>query len=296
MNAQECEARILSWARGQTDVEALIQIGSRAQGRAEVDAWSDWDYHLIVRDPSRYLDARWLGAIAPYWNAHIEETERGVAKLSVVFEGGWEVDFVPLTAWKMKLVYFAMAHPEARAVYPKALIRGVYNTRLIVRPGYCVLFGGSAWERRLAGLGATWPAKTLSEEQFQTHLVGFWRHAVWVYKKVMRGEVRAAMRWLHIELTERRLVLLAEEARLRGQQARPEARKAEQWLGARRLEQTDIVTSPDQLVLAKALLAEISLFEEVSRSVAESYGFVLPDHSQVAGWLRTELQKLSPPD
>jgi hypothetical protein len=108
----------------------------------------------------------------------------------------------------------------------------------------------------------------------------------------MRGEVRAALRWLHAELAERRLTLLAEEARQAGRAARPEARKAEKWLDERRLGQTAIVTSPDQRVLARALLAEITLFEEVSRSVAQTRGFPLTDYSAVAAWLRTELNKL----
>lgn len=296
MTALEFEARIIDWARQQPDLEALIQIGSRAQASAEVDEWSDWDYQLIVRSADRFQNRNWPKCIASCWNTHLEQTERAVLKLSVVFEDGREADFVPLTAWQIKLVYLAMRYPQFRRFYPRSLTEGIYNTRLIVRPGYKILIGGLAWKKRLDALQNDWPVKTLTIELYQENLNGFWRHAVWVYKKVMRGELRAALRWMHIELTDRRLALLAEEARLVGKTARPEARKAEQWLDARRLEQTAIATSPDQLVLAKALLAEISLFEEVSRSVAASHGFVLPDHSQVAGWLRAELQNLSPPD
>ena len=47
-----------------------------------------------------------------------------------------------------------------------------------------------------------------------------------------------------------------------------EALKAEKWLDAKRLEQTKVVTGTDQQVLARALLAQITLFEEVSQSVA----------------------------
>jgi hypothetical protein len=293
MTAEELEARILSWAQSQPDVEALIQIGSRAQSGAEVDAWSDWDYHLVVRDPARYRNVIWLEDIAPSWSAHLEQTERGVAKLSAVFFGGMEVDFVPLTAWQMKLVYWAMGHPAARWVYPKPLIKGIYNTRLIVLPGYRVLIGGLAWKKRLAALRTIWPEKVFTSDQFHEILSGFWRHAVWVHKKIMRGETRAALQWYHAELTNRRLDLLAEEARLAGRPARPEARKAEKWLDARRVEQTDIETSPDQRVLARALLAEIALFEDVSRSVAQTRGFKLPDYAPVATWLRAGLSRFA---
>ena len=57
--------------------------------------------------------------------------------------------------------------------------------------------------------------------------------------------------------------------------------------------QTDIETSPDQRVLARALLAEMALFEDVSRSVAQAKGFKLPDYAPIALWLRAELSRFT---
>lgn len=98
------------------------------------------------------------------------------------------------------------------------------------------------------------------------------------------------MHWLHMISVNHTYTLLAEEARLAGRSARPEARKAEQWLDERRLAQTAIATSVDPKQLAHAMLQEVALFEEVSRSVAISRGFDLPDHSAVAGWIREQLE------
>lgn len=128
---------------------------------------------------------------------------------------------------------------------------------------------------------------------FVRHTAAFWQKSIWVAKKIARPEPRSAMHWLHRLVVDHVYALLAEEARLAGRPARPEARKAEKWLDARRLEQTAIETSPDQRVLARALLAEMALFEEVSRSVAQTRGFALPDYSAVAGWLRSELSRLN---
>ena len=295
MTDQEFEQRIVEWARGQADLAALVQIGSRARVNGEVDAWSDWDYHLITSDPARYLGTEWLAQVAPVWSAHVERTPRGVSKLSAVFTGGHEVDFVPLAAWQMKLVYWAMARPGLAGLFPAALLRGIANTRLVVGPGHRVVLGGAEWERRLAALAVPWPEPGFGTENFQAHCAAFWRHAVWVQKKICRGEVRAAMRWNQREVMEHLLALLEEEARLAGRPVRPEARKAEQWLDDRRLAQTAIPVAPDQRTLARALLAEIALFEEVSRSVALGRGFTLPDDAAVAAWLRAELTPLAGP-
>jgi hypothetical protein len=56
-----------------------------------------------------------------------------------------------------------------------------------------------------------------------------------------------------------------------------------------------IETGTDPRTLARALLAEMDLFEEVCRSVAGSRGFAVPDYSGVAAWLRAELAKLAGP-
>jgi hypothetical protein len=292
MDSVQFEERIVSWARRQPDLRALVQIGSRVQPDAQVDEWSDWDYQLITTHPRRYLERSWLDEIAPCWSSHVEITARAVKKVSAVFAPGWEVDFVPLASWQMKLVYAAMRQPHLAWLYPAPLSRGIFNTQLVLRPGYRVVLGGAEWEGRLGALTVPWPPRGLAESEFAFHAAAYWRHAVWVAKKIGRGEFRAAMRWQHVEATEHVWILLAEEARIAGRPARPEARKAEQWLDARRLEQTDIASGTDQKVLARALRAQIDLFEEVSRSVAQSRGFKLPDHATVAAWLRAELDRI----
>lgn len=293
MTAEEFEARIVNWARSRADVVALVQIGSRVQAGGEIDAWSDWDYHLIVRNAGSYKKPDWVEQIAPCWNAHADTTERGVVKISAVFAGGWEADFVPLAAWQMKLVYWAMGRPHLAFAIPRILKRGISDTQLVVGPGYRVVLGGNEWEARLSALQVQWPKAAMTFPEFSDRVNGFWRHAVWVHKKIMRGELRAALRWMHRELVERRWLLLEEEAKLAGRAARPEARRAEIWLDAKRQAQTATGSEVARKALAQALLAEIDLFEEVSRSVATGHGFTLPDHTALSAWIRAELAPLA---
>jgi Streptomycin adenylyltransferase len=295
MTPQEFEARITDWARARPDVEALIQIGSRVQpqSRSRVDAWSDWDYHLVVRDRRQLLNRAWVEQIAPGWCVHLEGIEDGVTKVGCIFENGLEADFVLLVPWQMKLVYWAMARPGLSRWYPRSLRSGIHNTQRVLRPGYKVICGGPAWEKRLRALEVPWPERIMSEADFTQAAAAFWRHAVWLLKKIARGELRAAARWYTLEMFDHIHVLLAEEARLAGRRPRTEARSAEQWLDAARLRQTEITTAPDRRVMTQALLAAIGLFEEVSASVAAGRGFKPADHAAVAAWLRAELAKLA---
>jgi hypothetical protein len=293
MTAPEFEARLVAWARQQPGLEALVLAGSRATGH-ETDEWSDWDFQLISAHPERYRGTAWLSRVAPCWCANAERTPRGVVKVSAVFVDGWEVDFVPLAAWQMKLVYWAMRHPARAAWMPSRLVQGIQETRsFMLGSGYRLLVGSPAWTERFAALSVPWPAAELSADEFARHTAAFWPKAVWVFKKIARPEPRSAMHWLHLLVVQHVYVLLAEEARLEGRVPRPEARKAEQWLDARRLAQTDIATGTDPCGLARALLAEITMFEEVCASVAASRGFKPEDYSAVAAWLRTGLTKLA---
>jgi hypothetical protein len=210
-----------------------------------------------------------------------------------VFVDGWEADFVPLVAWQMKLVYLAMRHPARAAWMPSRLVRGIQETQgFMLGSGYRLLVGSPDWMERFAALSVHWPASELTADEFARHTAAFWPKAVWVFKKIARPEPRSAMHWLHLLVVQHVYVFLAEEARLAGRTPRPEARKAEQWLDVRRLDQTDIETGTHQCGMARALLTEITLFEEVSTSVATSRGFAVPDYSAVASWLRVELAKL----
>jgi hypothetical protein len=150
MTPHEFEARIVDWARQQPDIEALVQIGSRVQIGGQVDKWSDWDFHLISSKPHRYHRTDWLQEIAPPWCAHVERSLRGSLKVSAVFEDGLEADFVLLTAWQMKLVYWGMKYPGLAEWMPDRLRRGILETRVILLgSGHRVLLGGRAWEKRL---------------------------------------------------------------------------------------------------------------------------------------------------
>ena len=294
MTPSEFEARILEWARCQPDIVALVQMGSRTQTGAVADALSDWDFHLISNQPQKYHRTDWLAEIASPWCAHSERTPRGVIKVSGVFEGGLEADFILLAAWQMKLVYWSMRHPKWGNWMPSRLRRGINDTRVILQgSGHKVLIGGKEWEQRLTALNVPWDALRMSAEEYGRHAAAFWQKSVWVAKKIARPEPRSALHWLHKLVLEHVYALLEEEAWLEGKVARPQALKAEKWLDAGRLKQTAIITGIDQAVLAQALLAEIDLFVEVSASVASRRGFAQRDYRAVEAWLRAELAKLT---
>lgn len=294
MTAAEFEARIVAWAQERRDVDALVLAGSRAGAPPAADPHADWDFHLIGPAPRRFEGTGWLREVAPCWCAHGGITPRGVFKVSAVFADAWEADFVPLATWQMRLVYAAMRRPAWAAFMPARLRRGIVETQsFLLGSGYRVLKGGADWERRLEALKIRWPVPALAPERFAAHVESFWPLAVWLAKRMARGESRAASLWHGKLLLEQVYPLLAEEARLAGRPARPEARKAERWLDAERLRQTALVPGWAPGEQARALLATIDVFTAVVRSIATARGFAPMPHAEVERWLRAELGKIA---
>ena len=94
----------------------FLLVHARNQPAVRI-GWSDWDFPFCQQFRTwQFYGTEWLAEIAPVWCAHAERTPRGVIKVSAVFEGGWEADFVPLAVWQMKLVYWGMRHPELEDV------------------------------------------------------------------------------------------------------------------------------------------------------------------------------------
>ncbi len=292
MNPHELEEKIARWAHEQNDIEAVVQVGSRVQRNALVDLWSDWDYQLITSNPRKYYNDRWPSQIGPIWCAHCEKSPRGVTKVSVVLEDGYEVDFMPVAAWQLKLAYFLMQRSWLASKIPLGAQRGIRLLRLVVKPGFRVIKGTAIWSNRMEALKRPWPEAIMNYKEFVFHQSAFWRRATWILKKLARGEFRAALRSYWIDLVEASYGILEEEARLIGKYARPDARYAETWLSEERILQTSIMTAPDRQVLGEALLSQIDLFKSASTRVASMRRFSLPNHSAIEAWLRVECARM----
>jgi hypothetical protein len=285
---------LIEWASSQAHVSALILGGSRARPEANADEWSDWDIHLLTSDPERYGTTEWLTEIAPCWCAHSGITPRGVRKISAVFAGGWEADFIPLAAWQMRLVYWAMKYPGLRGLMPERLRSGIHETRdFMLGSGYRLLAGDRRWLTRLESLQVDWPTRVMGKEKFLEIQSAFWTRAIWLCKRITRSEHRAAMYGMNQLWGDLIYPLLCEEARSGGQKPRPEARKAEVWLNQQRLKQTAFFIGPDSKRLADTLLSAIELFCDVTNGIAEKHSYPLPNRTDAEQWLRSELARIT---
>jgi hypothetical protein len=276
-------AAVSAWAGGRPDIQALVQIGSRVQAGSVVDGWSDHDYHLVTSSPGNFTDGSFAHELGPCWAVGAQVAFGNAVKVTAVYDGALEADFVIVRHAELLVAMLAMRWPAAERWWPRPLREGVASLRIVAGPGWRVIKGGEAWERRYARIA---PLQVpLSEREFQGLCGEFWTQLVWAAKKAARGEYRASLRTLHLHLVENCMRLLQEEALLAGRRSYPLGRRAEQWLSPSELLGTDVRAGADRASLLAALAQIADTFEKTSAAVAGRHGWTSSPPAAVRAWL-----------
>jgi aminoglycoside 6-adenylyltransferase len=173
-------------------------VGSQARAEAPADRWSDLDLGLIVEDPARYLEDRdWLREFGRPVLTFVEPTFEGRRERRVLYESGEDVDFVVLPPSAAERLPTTPGAAEALA------------------RGYRVLVDRIGLEAEIAKLVAAAPAAPEAPTQtaFTELANDFWYHALWIAKKLRRGEVYTAVDCLDGYLKWRVVTLLGWHAK-----------------------------------------------------------------------------------
>jgi len=189
--------RFRTWAEQEPDIRAAIIIGSRARIDRPADQWSDLDLVFITTHPARYLqEVDWLHHIGEPWLTFLERTAVGDGmERRVLFEGGLDVDFIPLALE-------AAQHIEQVGWPPE--IAGV------VRRGMRVVLDKDGLAHQLSQVPVEPPdPHPPAQHEVLDVINDFLYHAVWTAKKLSRGELWTAkacvdgyMKWRLLRMVE----------------------------------------------------------------------------------------------
>jgi aminoglycoside 6-adenylyltransferase len=264
----ELLAACLAWAQEQESIRAVIQVGSRARDTVPADEVSDLDLILFVTDPELYLaDFGWLEAIEPVWIVIPSRTAGGDPELLVMFEGGYNADFVICAADVLR------GAPRRNASDP-ALSRGARV--LIDRDGRAAkhipeVFGPPI---RRAPTGA----------EFARVCDAFWYTAVYVARQIARGEL-----WLAKvrdgTMKEQLLAMLEWHAGVQShwhEDTWHTGRHIEEWVDPETREQINYVFGAYDADSARdALVATVRIFRRVAPEAAAGLGHTYPAKTEV---------------
>jgi aminoglycoside 6-adenylyltransferase len=172
--------RFVAWAQTQPNIRAAIVLGSRARTDRPADEWSDLDLLVVTSDPGRLLSQTdWLEQLGTPWLTFLEPTAVGGAtERRVLFEGGLDVDFSPFPVEILRKFAAEGLPPEVAGVIRRGM-RFVLD-----KDGLAATLKLPPDER---------PApQPPTPDKFLNLVNDFWYHAVWVAKKLRRGELWTA--------------------------------------------------------------------------------------------------------
>lgn len=187
--------RFVRWAAADGEVLAALMIGSQARADHPADECSDLDLMLFVKESERFLRKdEWLQAIGPYHISFIERALGGYSERRVLFEGALDVDFV---------------------ICPQAAVQSLPWREMsgILARGYRVLVDKAGLEEKLKRAPEEEPVALMGAEEFQNLVGDFWYHAVWIAKKLVRGELFTAVACLNGYMQWRLLAMIEGLAR-----------------------------------------------------------------------------------
>ncbi|PAW66778.1 MAG: hypothetical protein B9S34_07140 [Opitutia bacterium Tous-C1TDCM] len=238
--------QLADWAETEASIRALFAIGSRSRAAGSpgaADRHSDWDFQIIAAEPALFDTPAWCeraGLGRP--TAYVLRSGRlgGVRKVTAVTAGG-EIDAVIIAAAQFVAVRAAV---QAESYRESPLVWGALRDQgLVLAGGFRRLKDEIGAEELFRWVERNLPPPRLSEAEIVELAEGFVCDYVSTLRKIARGELVAAQRWLHAQLAETNFRLLHEVRRRRGQASFPDARRLEllataEELGAVRIEAT----------------------------------------------------------
>ena len=274
MNSQmlTCEqimANFVQWAQKQSNIRAVLVIGSRGRVDHPADQWADLDLLFITTDPYRFLTKTdWLYNLGIPWLTYVED-DAGVLERRVLFEGGVDVDFVPFSLEQIEKMMGVDLLPLEDVILPGIRV-------ILDKDGFTEIFH-TARE-------ALTEAPTRSIPPHATELMevinNFWYHALWVSKKLQRGELWYAKWAADGQMKELLLRMLEWHARAThgwDYNTWKDGRFLEEWADPRALKDLrHTYAHYEKENIEQALLATIDLFRWLTHETTALLNYEYP--------------------
>jgi aminoglycoside 6-adenylyltransferase len=289
--------RLVEWAGRQSDVRAMVVIGSRASRLRPADEWSDVDLVLAVRDPQTYLtNAAWLSELGEPMLTCVATLE-GQTFRAAWFEGELKFDFIIVASGAMRaaalLMRIGVRWPIVRHLLPRGVSQQLATFSDTIGKGMCILVDKDRWVSRLERAGIQRPIRSAPEEaEFSNAVSVFWSWALWTAKILQRGELWRAKRSCDHEMKEMLLQMLDWHARSTAGWNRDTwylGRFLEEWVDPRaKLALREVFARYEERDLWRALAATCDLYSWLARETAARSSFAYP--LQHERWARERVQ------
>ncbi len=229
MTPTEVGEKITAWALAEKEIAMVALIGSRARDRSDplaADDQSDWDFQIATDSEHLFVDSRWLRNLGLVPVHYVDRMGRlgSARKITAIF-ATTEVDCVilPLASLRAAAKQVLQSWPSV----PPPLFHAAADLASVLQGGFTFLKGGEEFEKFYVFAATRITESRLSDAAAVALADGFVCDYVATMKKIRRGELIAARRWLHVQLIEANLRLLHELRQRRSLPSQPDGRRLE---------------------------------------------------------------------
>jgi hypothetical protein len=218
------------WAQQERSIRAVVIIGSRAREKgtnASSDGGSDWDFQLVTTRPGLFATGAWTASARlskPLIYVAREGRLGRITKVTGVFTSG-EIDLILLPLNGLRLGKWLLNLRLLR-YFPTAS-RRLAELAMVLGPGYRLLKGSHGWRRFFHKIAFEITPQRLNNWDICRIADGYVSDYISTRRKITRGELLAAQRWLHCHLAETNFRLHHELKLRRNQPSYPDARRIE---------------------------------------------------------------------
>jgi aminoglycoside 6-adenylyltransferase len=272
--------RFCQWAETHSEVRAAMVVGSQARQDRPADEWSDLDLIVVTTDPETMaIDTNWLQALGKLLLTFIETNPAGGPERRVLFEGGLDVDIVPVLP--------QVIHQLINGVETN-LSESVDLVVTLIGRGVRILFDLDGDLNRLVESISRLPihqeVKPLpTEVEFLNLVNDFWYHAVWTAKHLRRGELWWAKGCCDGHMKSLLFSMLTWQAQTAGRDTWFRGRFLEQWVEPQALQELGgTFAHYDREDIWQALFETMQVFEHVSQETSIRLGFAYPTRGMSA--------------
>lgn len=254
MNTATLGERVQGWAERESTVELCVLIGSRVRDPAApagYDDHSDWDFQVATSQPRQFETSDWLEGLGVFPLAYALRPGRlgSALKASAVTKYG-ELDLVVIPAEPLRALAQQLAAGGALPDFPQR--QALVDLSAVLAGGYRILKGASEFGGLYARVVHEVAPARLEDPAVCRLAEAFVCDYVLTCRRIDRGELLAAQRWLHHQLAETNFRLWHELRLREGRASFPDARWLE-GLGEPQLDSLRIAALPEAASLRRAV-------------------------------------------
>ena len=166
--------KIIKYGEKSELVKAEVLIGSQSRQIDCADEYSDIDVMLFVSDIDFFINSdEWISSLGKYYISFVEKTVSGGMERRVIFENAMDADFI-----------FLQADDFSRINELSEIVSRSYKM-LLDKDNFTDIISHVAQSDKSFSIP--------SESEIQNLISEFFFHVIWASKKVMRGEIWAAI-------------------------------------------------------------------------------------------------------